>query len=190
MYDAVLSLSERIVHQHSYTGAVPTQQGNGHPLLCPFDILPTGDGWVALAANDHQWEIVANVIGRPDMATVERYSTNAARVDHRDEVIAVLGSWLAAHSTEEVVRAFGGSVPIGPVNTAADIFADPHVVARGMLVSLEQPGSDRPVTVAGQAIKMTGTPGSIDTRGPLLGEDEADQILAEWSETGAAPRAH
>jgi formyl-CoA transferase len=121
------------------------------------------------------------------MATDERYSTNAARVEHRDEVIAVLGSWLAEHSTGEVVQAFGGSVPIGPVNTAADIFADPHVAARGMLVSLEQPGSDRPVTVAGQPIKMTGTPGSIDTRGPLLGEDEADQILAEWSETGAAP---
>jgi crotonobetainyl-CoA:carnitine CoA-transferase CaiB-like acyl-CoA transferase len=141
-----------------YTGAIPAQQGNSHPLLCPFDILPTADGWVALAANNQQWVIVANTIGRPDMATDERYATNAARVRNRTEVLAAVEPWLAAHTTKEVVETFGGTVSIGPVNTAADIFADPHVAARGMLVPIEQPGSDVPVTVTGQPIKFTQTP--------------------------------
>jgi crotonobetainyl-CoA:carnitine CoA-transferase CaiB-like acyl-CoA transferase len=181
MYDAVLSMCERIVHQHSYTGQVPTQQGNTHPLLCPFDILPTADGWVALAANNEQWAIVTEKIGRPDMATDERYATNAARVRNRTEVLAAVQPWLAAHTTKEVVGTFGGSVPIGPVNTAADIFADPHVAARGMLVPVGQPGSDVPVTVAGQPIKLTETPSRVSGRAPLLGEYHVDDIIADWS---------
>ena len=83
MYDAVLSLTERIVYQHSCTGEVPAPQGNSHPLLCPFDIFPTADGWVAIAApSDRHWELVAELIGRPDMASDERYRTNAARLRH------------------------------------------------------------------------------------------------------------
>jgi crotonobetainyl-CoA:carnitine CoA-transferase CaiB-like acyl-CoA transferase len=164
-----------------YTGAIPAQQGNSHPLVCPFDILPTADGWVALAANNQQWVIVANTIGRPDMATDERYATNAARVRNRTEVLAAVEPWLAAHTTKEVVETFGGTVPIGPVNTAADIFADPHVAARGMLVPIEQPGSDVPVTVAGQPIKFTQTPSRVRGRGPLLGEHHVDDVIADWS---------
>jgi crotonobetainyl-CoA:carnitine CoA-transferase CaiB-like acyl-CoA transferase len=180
MYDAVLSLCERLVHQHSYTGAIPAQQGNAHPLLCPFDILPTADGWVALAANDAQWAIVADTIGRPEMAHDERYATNAARARNRTDVLAALQPWLSAHSTKEVVAIFGGTVPIGPVNTAAEIFADPHVTARAMLVPIDQPGSDVPVTVAGQPIKFTETPSHVGRRAPLLGEHNIDDVIAGW----------
>jgi crotonobetainyl-CoA:carnitine CoA-transferase CaiB-like acyl-CoA transferase len=183
MYDAVLSMCERIVHQHSYTGQVPEQQGNSHPLLCPFDILPTADGWVALAANSQHWAKVATAIGRPDMATDERYATNAARLRNKPEVLAALKEWLSSRITKEVLATFGGSVPIGPVNTVVDIFADEHVAARDMLVAVEQPGSDRPVTLAGQPIKFTETPSSAITRGPLLGEHDIDRIVDEWSIT-------
>ena len=86
-------------------------------------------------------------------------------------------------TTKEVLATFGGSVPIGPVNTVADIFADEHVAARDMLVAVEQPGSDRPVTLAGQPIKFTETPSSAITRGPLLGEHDIDRIVDEWSIT-------
>ncbi|MGC4998450.1 CaiB/BaiF CoA transferase family protein [Streptomyces sp. DT195] len=184
MYDAMLSLCERVVHQYSYTGEVPVQQGNTHPLLCPFDILPAMDGWVALAANDGQWTTVAHAIGRPDMATDARYATNRARVRHRAEVREALEKWFATRTTRQAVEVFGGRVPIGPVNTAADIFADPHAAARGMLVPIEQPGSDEPVTVAGPAIKLTETPSAVRGRGPLLGEHDIDRIIADWTSAG------
>ncbi len=182
MYDAVLGLSERIVYQYSYTGVVPRPQGNGHPLLCPFDIFQTGDGWVALAApSDRHWRIIAETIGRPDMATDERYATNAARVRHCTDVRSVLGAWLLARTNREVVSALGGSVPIGPVNDIRAVFADPHAAVRRMLVEVEEPGCPDPVTIAGQPIKFTRTPADPTTRGPLLGEARPEQIAAEWS---------
>jgi crotonobetainyl-CoA:carnitine CoA-transferase CaiB-like acyl-CoA transferase len=182
MYDAVLSLTERIVYQYSYTGESPAPQGNSHPLLSPFDILPTADGWMAVAApSDHHWAVIADVIGRPDMATDDRYRTNAARLRHSTDVRAALVGWLERRTNAEVVAALGGRVPIGPVNDAAAIFADPHVAARRMLVDLDDPGSDRPVTVAGQPVKFTRTPAEPSRRGPLLGEDDPGTVLADWS---------
>jgi formyl-CoA transferase len=77
----------------------------------------------------------------------------------------------------------GGRVPIGPVNDVATIAADPHVAARGMLVELEQPGSDRPITVAGQPVKFTRTPTDVGRRAPTLGEHDVDAVLAEWRST-------
>jgi crotonobetainyl-CoA:carnitine CoA-transferase CaiB-like acyl-CoA transferase len=115
------------------------------------------------------------------MATDERYATNAARGRNRTDVLAAVEPWLAVHTTKEVVDSFGGTVPIGPVNTAADIFVDPHVAARGMLVPVEQPGSDEPVTVAGEPIKFTATPSRVNGRAPLFGEHRVDDIIADWS---------
>ena len=120
MYDAVLSLTERIVYQHSVTGDVPAPQGNSHPLFCPFDIFPTADGWMAVAApSDRHWALIADLIGRPDMAVDERYRTNAARLRHAPGVRTALERWLGGRTNAEVMAALGGRVPIGPVNDAA-----------------------------------------------------------------------
>ena len=182
MYDAVLSLTERIVYQYSCNGEIPHPQGNSHPLLCPFDIFPTADGWMAIAApSDRHWEIIAELIGRPDMATDERYRTNAARLRHAGEVRAVLEGWLKTRTNDEVIAVLAGRVPIGPVNDVAAIFADPHARVRRMLVDLDDPGSDVPMTVAGQPIKFGGTPADPQARGPLLGEHRPGDVLAGWS---------
>lgn len=182
MYDAILSLCERTVYQHSYLGAVPTPQGNSHPFLCPFDIFQTADGWIALAApHDHHWAILAGVVGRPDMAEDERYRTSVERGRNGAEVRRVLGEWLAQRSTKEVVDLLGGRVPLGPVNNVASIYADPHVAARDMLAEVPQPDSDRPVTLAGSPIKLSLTPAEARGRGPHLDEDDAATILDEWT---------
>ena len=72
----------------------------------------------------------------------------------------------------------GGKVPFGPVYDVADIMADPHFAAREMIVAVEQPGMDAPVTLAGVPVKMTATPGAIRRRAPLLGE-HTEAVLAE-----------
>jgi formyl-CoA transferase len=182
MYDAVLSLTERIVYQHSCTGDIPAPQGNSHPLICPFDIFPTADGWVAVAApSDRQWATIAELIGRPDMATDERYRTSPGRLEHAAEIRAAIEGWLEKKTNREVVACLGGRVPIGPVNDVAAIFADPHVRARRMLVGLDDPAGDQPTTVAGQPIKFTRTPAEPCRRAPVLGEDSPDAVLADWS---------
>lgn len=182
MYDAVIALCERIVYQHSYLGEVPAPMGNGHPLLAPFDIMQTSDGWIAIAApSDKHWQFLIRAMGMPELATDPKFIDNTARIKNVEVVREVLGGWLLRHTKAEIVQLLGGHVPIGPVNTAEDIFKDEHVKKREMLVEVEQPGSDKPITIAGSPVKFSRTPTSIRGRGPILGEDEASSILHEWS---------
>src|SRR5438132_13770373 len=83
MYDAILALSERVVYQHSYTGAVPGPEGSGHPLLCPFGLFEASDGWVSIAGhNETFWRDLAAIIGRPELASDPKFATNDQRVAH------------------------------------------------------------------------------------------------------------
>jgi crotonobetainyl-CoA:carnitine CoA-transferase CaiB-like acyl-CoA transferase len=179
MSDAVLALCERIVYQHSYEGVIAAPEGNGHPMLCPFDVFPAHDGWVAIAAHrDHFWAELCRRMARPELAADPRFATNTARVAHRNEVESVITHWTRARTRTEIVEELGGVVPCGPVNDADSLSRDPHFAARDMLVPLAQPGSGSQFAVVGSAIKLAGTPVDAFRRAPLLGED-ADEILRD-----------
>jgi crotonobetainyl-CoA:carnitine CoA-transferase CaiB-like acyl-CoA transferase len=179
MYDGVLALCEAVVYRYSYTGQVTEPTGNGHPALAPFDVFRTADGACAIAApTEKHWEMLCAVLDRPDLVTDERTRGNRARVANAPFVREVVSGWTTARTTAEVVAALGGSVPVGPVNRADDLFADPHVKARGMLVEVEQPDGSRPIVLPGPPIKLTATPAGIYRRPPRLGEHTAE-LLAE-----------
>ena len=126
MYDAVLAVCERIVYQYSYTGQVPGPEGNGHPLLCPFDLFPTRDGWVAIAAPwDHLWRKLCAAMGRPELGEDPRFVTNEERVRRAPEVRRLIADWTSVRTKAEVVAALGGVVPCGPLNDAREILQDP-----------------------------------------------------------------
>ena len=179
MYDGVLALCEAVVYRYSYTGQVTVPTGNGHPALAPFDLFPTADGVCAVAApTEKHWTVLCDVLGRPDLVDDERCRTNRERVANAGFVREVVSGWTSARTTAEVVADLAGRVPVGPVHTAADVFADAHPQARGMLVEMEQPDGSRPVVVAGPPIKLTATPAGIYRRPPRLGEHTAE-VLAE-----------
>ena len=179
MYDAILALSEMIVYSYSGAGVIREPRGNGTPVLCPFDIFKTRDGAVAIAApGENHWKILCDALGRPELATDERTRNVNRRVANADFVRGILSEWTKAHTTREIVDAIGGMVPVGPVNTAKDIFEDPHPRTRGMLVEVEQPGDNPPIVLAGCPIKLTGTPSGIYARAPRLGE-HTEQVLAD-----------
>jgi crotonobetainyl-CoA:carnitine CoA-transferase CaiB-like acyl-CoA transferase len=180
MYDGVLALCERIVYQHSYTGEVPKPQGNTHPQLCPFGVFPASDGYVTIAAptNNH-WRNLCEIMGQPELGLDDRYKNNVVRWEHRDEVIALLSGWTRSRRKAHIVDALGGRVPVGPVNTVEDIFADAHVKARGMLAEVEQPGLEGKVKIAASPVKLTKTPASVRSRAPLLGE-HTDEVLNDF----------
>ena len=187
MYDGVLALCEAIVYRYSYTDMVTRPTGNGHPALVPFDIFPTTDGACAVAApTENHWALLCGIIGRPELADDDRTRTNRERVGNAGIVREVVAAWTSARTTAEVVAALGGRVPVGPVHTAADIFADGHAAARGMLVELDQPDGSRPVVVAGPPIKLTATPAGIHRRPPRLGEHTAE-VLGEVGLEAEAP---
>jgi crotonobetainyl-CoA:carnitine CoA-transferase CaiB-like acyl-CoA transferase len=179
MYDAVLALCETIVYSYARGGVVREPAGNGTAVLCPFDIFSTRDGAVAIAApGENHWGILCEAMGHPELANDDRCRSNPCRVANSAFVRGMVSDWTRAHSTREIVAALGGKVPVGPVNTAKDIFDDPHPKARNMLVEVEQPGDNPPLVMAGCPTKFTGTPSGIYARPPLLGE-HTDEVFAE-----------
>jgi len=186
MYDSVLSMTERIVYQYSITGISPRPQGNTHPLLCPYGVVSTATGFVTVAApSDHHWRQLAELIGRPELADDPRYASNESRLAHAGEVYAAVEAWSSALPTSGVLAVLGGRIPCGPVNSAADIAADPHVAARAMIVQVDHPAGGT-IDIAGSPIKLTGTPSDSFVRAPLLGE-HTDQVLAELGRLPGMP---
>lgn len=179
MYDGILALCEAVVYRYSYTGQVTRPTGNGHPALTPFDVFQTADGACAIAApTEKHWAILCEVIGRLDLVDDDRTRTNRERVANAPFVRSVLTDWTSKRTTGEIVKILGGTVAVGPVNSAPDLFADPHVAARQMLVEVDQPDGSRPVVLAAPPIKLTATPAAVYRRAPRLGEHTAE-VLAE-----------
>jgi crotonobetainyl-CoA:carnitine CoA-transferase CaiB-like acyl-CoA transferase len=179
MVDVVLSICERIVHQRAFQGLNPHPEGNRHPLLAPFGMLKARDGWVTIAAHtDEFWKSLCQLIEREELIDDPRTATRQARVVNQDLVYDAVGDFAGQHTKQELKERFGGKIPFGPVYHIDEIAEDPHFAIREMIVEVEQPGCDTPVTIAGVPIRMTETPGSVRRRAPLLGEHSDDILRA------------
>lgn len=174
MYDAVLSLTERIIYQYSLTGHDPEPQGNTHPLLCPYGVVATADGFVALAApSDHHWRLLTDIMGKPEFGEHPDFATNNQRLANSTRTYDLVEFWSASLTTARVVESLAGVIPCGPVNKASDITRDPHVAARDMVVTVEHPdGVD--MQIVGSPVKFSSTTRGAFTRAPLLGEHSRD----------------
>lgn len=178
MYDAILLMCEQLVYHYSYDGKVNPPKGRGHQMLVPFDVFDTEDGAVAIAApTPKHWAVLCGIIGCVDLIDDPRTHENFGRVQHRKLVTGIISEWTKQRTTKDVLEELAGRVPVGPVNTIADIFADPHTAVREMLPEVEIHGGQT-VRLAGPAIKMTTTPTSIYRRPPLLNEHRTE-ILTE-----------
>ena len=179
MYDAVLSLCERAVYLHDMTGEVPGPEGNGHPFLAPFGLYPVSDGSVALGiVDDAFWRKLAQAMDRPDLADNARFATRAARATNRHALDRLVTDWTTTLSKGEMTAKLGGLVPFGPMNTMADIAADPHVAARGMLARVPHPDGAKPWTVAANPLKFSAVPTPPPATPPRIGE-HTQAYLAE-----------
>ena len=186
MYDSLVALCEAAVYRYSYMGFVTKPMGNSHPQLAPFDVYPTRDGAVAVAApTPSHWEKLCRLMEREDLVEDERTRGNRERVRNADFVRETVSAWTSARDTAEVVDLLAGEVPVGPVNRAPDLFEDPHLRAREMLVAVEHAGADRPGVFPGSPMRFTETPSGVYRRAPRLGEhqhevlDELDRLDEE-----------
>ncbi len=175
MYDAMISMCERMVYLHDMTGQVPGPEGNGHPLLAPFGLFPAADGHVALGiVDDSFWQTLADVMKRPDLAEEPRFATRAGRAEHAAEINRAVAGWTAQHGKAELGTLLGGRVPFGPLNTIADIVKDPHVTARRMLELIPHPEPGRaPWRVAANPLRFSAHKPRALSAPPRLGEHQA-----------------
>jgi crotonobetainyl-CoA:carnitine CoA-transferase CaiB-like acyl-CoA transferase len=171
MLDAILSICERTVWQHSVEGLTPAPEGNHHPMIAPFGMFPATDGFVTVAAHqDSFFAVFCRQIDAPDLAADPRFSSIDGRRKNRRELIAEASERTRRFSKAELMARLGGQVPFGPVLNMAEIARDPHFAAREMIVEIDQPGASK-IAVAGVPIKLTETPGQVARRSPMLGED-------------------
>nr|WP_210413999.1 CaiB/BaiF CoA-transferase family protein [Luteithermobacter gelatinilyticus] len=140
-------------------GTPPGLLGNAHPNIVPYEAFATKDGHLILAVgNDGQFARFAALIGRDDWAADSRFKTNAARVQHRDLLIPLIGEVLREKTTADWIAALEDiNVPCGPVNRLDQVFEDPQVKHRGLLRELMREDGTCIPTVA-NPIKFSRTP--------------------------------
>ncbi len=161
------------------TGVAPQRLGNAHPNIVPYQVFVASDGHIIVAVgNENQFARMCEVIGRSELASDARFATNASRVNNRDELIAILQGIFAARTMRDWLESLErAGVPCGPINTVADVFADPQVQARGLKLDLPHPSIGSVPSVA-NPIKYSATPISYRSAPPMLGAD-TDEILRE-----------
>jgi len=161
------------------TGVAPQRAGNAHQNIVPYQVFEVADGHMILAVgNDGQFGRFCAVAGSPELARDPRFARNADRVRHRATLVPLLAATLKRRPRREWLEALeAAKVPCGPINDLADVFADPHVQARGMTVDVPHPlaGSVRLVS---SPMKLSATPVRHDRAPPLLGAD-TEPVLAE-----------
>jgi formyl-CoA transferase/CoA:oxalate CoA-transferase len=157
----------------------PGPAGQHHPLSSPYGRFRVGQRYLNIAAgNEAMWQKLARCLGREDLLGDERFADGLARIRNREALSAEIESALATQSLEHwVARLNEAGVPAGPVLDVAEVFADPQVLARNLLVELPHPelGTFR---TTGLPVRLSRTPGRIERRPPLHGE-HSDEVLRE-----------
>ena len=179
LHEAVFNVMESLIPEYSAFGAVREAAGSALPGIAPSNAYRCTDGYVLIAGNgDSIFKRLMTSIGRSDLADAPELANNAGRVARVEELDRAIEAWTAHRSTEEVLATLTEArVPAGKIYTARDIAEDPHYRARDMILRQStRDGYD--VDVPGIVPKLMGTPGSVRTSAPKLGDD-TDDILRE-----------
>jgi crotonobetainyl-CoA:carnitine CoA-transferase CaiB-like acyl-CoA transferase len=156
------------------SGRVPKRMGNAHANLVPYQVFACVDGHVVVAVgSDGLFRSLCKGLGRPELADDPRFSTNPGRVRNRTDLISILNQIFATRPVAEwMTRLHAESVPIGPINDLAQVFADPHVRERQMVITVDHALAGTTPLVA-NPIRLPETPVAYDTAPPLLGQHTA-----------------
>ncbi|UAW98788.1 CoA transferase [Halopseudomonas nanhaiensis] len=162
------------------TGQPPGRMGNAHPNIVPYQDFPTADGdFILTVGNDAQFRRFCQVADRGAWLDDPRFATNAARVTHRAELIPLIRQVTVFRSTAEWITALEeAGVPCGPINTLRDVFEDPQVRHRELLIQMDHCKAGQMPLVA-SPIKLSRTPVSYRRPPPLL-DEHAAEVPDDW----------
>jgi formyl-CoA transferase len=185
LVDAGVALSVWEATEYFSGSGIPAPMGSAHRMNAPYQAIRCADGYITLgAANDRLFRRLAEVLGSPEWIDLPQFADNAGRVRHRAELAARIEAitirqprrhWLAVLETNEI--------PCGPINDYEQVFADPQVIARDMVVEVDHPALGR-LKALGSPMKLSATPPDVRRTAPRLGE-HTDEILAEAGVTAS-----
>jgi len=162
------------------TGASPGPTGSAHILSAPYQAFRAADGWLTIGgANQGNWERLANVLNASDLLRDARFASNAERMKNLGALTETLEPLIAKWKVRDLLAALDeAGVPCGPINSIADMAADPQTLAREMVVELEHPRAGR-TRALGLPVKLSRTPGKVSRPAPLMGQ-HTREVLAEF----------
>ncbi len=179
LLEAMVSVLSWGAGMYFENGTPPSVAGHHHPLASPYGRFRAKDGYLNVAAgNDAMWKKLARALGRDDLTTDPRFSHSIGRLQSRDELTSEVEAVLATAPVEHWIAVLNDAgVPAGPVLDVKQVFEDPQVLARNLLVELPHPevGTFR---TTGLPVNLSASPGAIRRRPPLLGE-HTDEVLSE-----------
>ncbi len=165
---------------YTATGTVPSRTGNDEPGQAPHNCYRCRgeESWVSIAVEDDgQWEAMASAMGHPPWSKDPRFATGWSRWEQRRELDDLVGQWTADRSAAQVTQTLqAAGVAAMPSFRANDLFADPHVVSRDLLTTVDGAGARWPLIRLGG--RLSATPLILDRAGPAMGEDN-DTIFKE-----------
>ncbi|HRD49428.1 MAG TPA: CoA transferase [Candidatus Competibacteraceae bacterium] len=180
IYEAVFRQLDEIAASYGLFGKVREREGSGSFVAVPHGHFRTEDDkWIAIACTtDKMFERLAEAMERPELASSGLYGDQRKRLAARDDVNRLVIEWVGSLSRDEVMkRCLDCEVPVGKVNSIADIFADEHFQARGNLVKISEEGLGE-VVVPGVVPTLSETPGRITNLGPAMG-DATYEVMRE-----------
>jgi len=179
LVDAGVALSVWEATEYFAGAGVPAALGSAHRMNAPYQAIRCADGYITLgAANERLFRRLSDVLGHPEWTTMIEFADNASRVRNRAalavriEAITSLqprSHWLALLEANDI--------PCGPINDYAQVFDDPQIRAREMVVDVDHPTLGH-IRALGSPLKMSATPPDVRRRAPLLGE-HTDEVLRE-----------
>jgi formyl-CoA transferase len=178
LYEAVFNCMESLLPEYSAFGVVRGPAGSAMPGIAPTNAYQCSDGGYALIAGngDSIFKRLMGVIARPDLAADPALGDNAGRVARVAEIDEAIGQWAMKHTVDQVLAALdAAAVPAGRIYTVADIAADPHYLARGMLQQVQMDDGST-LAVPGFVPKLSATPGGHRRNAPRLGQDTEDVL--------------
>jgi len=184
--ESVFNVMESLVPEYDMLGHVRERSGGALPGIAPSNTYPTADGaYVVIAGNsDPIFKRLMQAVGRDDLGENPAFAHNDGRAAQSDLLDAAISAWSSARPIDEVLKALEqAEVPAGRIYNVADIVADPHYQARGMILDAELPGGAS-VKMPGIVPKLSDTPGSVNWQGPALGQ-HTDSVLGELGMTAA-----
>ena len=189
LLEAAVALTVWEATEYWVTGRAPRALGSAHRLAAPYQALRASDGWLTVGANnDKLFEAFCRAIERPELLDDPRFRGSRERLRNRDALVPLIEKTTVQFPRAHwLTRLDTAGVPSGPINTYPEALADPHTLAREMVVDLVHPGAG-PVKALGVPVKLSDTPGAVDRPAPLLGQDNA-AILTELGYTEAEQRA-
>ena len=176
LYEGIFRMLDELAPAYARSGFVRERMGADTVNVVPHSHYQSGDGkWLALACStDKMFARLAAVMQRPDLLAADRFATMAQRVVARAEVNGIVADWIGSRSRDEVMRrCLDGEVPVGPLNSIADIFADPQFLARGNLLHVQDPRVGE-VVIPNVVPRLSATPGRFASLGPDLGQHNSE----------------